>query len=72
MPFCLFQNDLTGEHSCVMLKTLAEESEAEQGAWLAAFWKGASEWKGAGGLMRGEGGLPAPDWRHPQISAGAS
>nr|KAF6343232.1 N-acetyltransferase 10 [Pipistrellus kuhlii] len=32
-------NDLTGEHSCVMLKTLAEESEAEQGAWLAAFWK---------------------------------
>ncbi|XP_036282562.1 RNA cytidine acetyltransferase isoform X2 [Pipistrellus kuhlii] len=33
------ENDLTGEHSCVMLKTLAEESEAEQGAWLAAFWK---------------------------------
>ncbi|KAH0516674.1 N-acetyltransferase 10 [Microtus ochrogaster] len=32
-------NDLTGEHSCIMLKTLADEDEAEQGAWLAAFWK---------------------------------
>lgn len=51
------KNDLTGEHSCVMLKTLAEESEAEQGAWLAAFWKGASGWKGDGGVMVG-GRLP--------------
>uniref|UniRef100_A0A8C0ZZ53 RNA cytidine acetyltransferase n=1 Tax=Castor canadensis TaxID=51338 RepID=A0A8C0ZZ53_CASCN len=32
-------NDLTGEHSCIMLKTLTEEDEAERGAWLPAFWK---------------------------------
>uniref|UniRef100_A0A3Q2GWE7 RNA cytidine acetyltransferase n=1 Tax=Equus caballus TaxID=9796 RepID=A0A3Q2GWE7_HORSE len=32
-------NDLTGEHSCIMLKMLADEDEANQGAWLAAFWK---------------------------------
>lgn len=30
-------NDLTGEHSCVMLKEL--NSEEEQGQWLSAFWK---------------------------------
>lgn len=28
-----------------MLKTLSDDGEADQGAWLAAFWKGASEWK---------------------------
>uniref|UniRef100_A0A2K6DK79 RNA cytidine acetyltransferase n=1 Tax=Macaca nemestrina TaxID=9545 RepID=A0A2K6DK79_MACNE len=33
------QNDLTGEHSCIMLKTLTDEDEADQGGWLAAFWK---------------------------------
>ncbi|KAF6105030.1 N-acetyltransferase 10 [Phyllostomus discolor] len=32
-------NDLTGEHSCIMLKTLSDDGEADQGAWLAAFWK---------------------------------
>ncbi|KAB0406932.1 hypothetical protein E2I00_002321 [Balaenoptera physalus] len=32
-------NDLTGEHSCIMLKTLMDEDEADQGAWLSAFWK---------------------------------
>ncbi|KAM9220824.1 RNA cytidine acetyltransferase isoform 2-T2 [Dugong dugon] len=32
-------NDLTGEHSCIMLKTLTEEDETDQGAWLSAFWK---------------------------------
>ncbi|XP_053141280.1 RNA cytidine acetyltransferase isoform X3 [Hemicordylus capensis] len=32
-------NDLTGEHSCVMLKQLNEEEEEEQENWLAAFWK---------------------------------
>ncbi|GAB5577713.1 RNA cytidine acetyltransferase isoform X1 [Prionailurus iriomotensis] len=32
-------NDLTGEHSCIMLKTLTDEDEADQGAWLPAFWK---------------------------------
>ncbi|CAK7308784.1 RNA cytidine acetyltransferase [Vulpes lagopus] len=32
-------NDLTGEHSCIMLKTLTEEDEADRGAWLPAFWK---------------------------------
>uniref|UniRef100_A0A7M4EW16 RNA cytidine acetyltransferase n=1 Tax=Crocodylus porosus TaxID=8502 RepID=A0A7M4EW16_CROPO len=31
-------NDLTGEHSCIMLKTLSEE-ESEQEHWLSAFWK---------------------------------
>ncbi|XP_077178242.1 RNA cytidine acetyltransferase isoform X1 [Paroedura picta] len=32
-------NDLTGEHSCIMLKVLHEEEEAEQESWLTAFWK---------------------------------
>lgn len=36
---CL-QNDLTGEHSCVMLKELNTDEAAEQSQWLAAFWKG--------------------------------
>ncbi|NXR14215.1 NAT10 acetyltransferase, partial [Semnornis frantzii] len=31
-------NDLTGEHSCIMLKMLNEE-DTEQEPWLAAFWK---------------------------------
>ncbi|XP_065541481.1 RNA cytidine acetyltransferase [Lathamus discolor] len=31
-------NDLTGEHSCIMLKTLNEE-DTEQEPWLTAFWK---------------------------------
>lgn len=42
---CVFQNDLTGEHSCIMLKMLTDENEADQGAWLAAFWKGEPERK---------------------------
>ncbi|XP_042309853.1 RNA cytidine acetyltransferase [Sceloporus undulatus] len=32
-------NDLTGEHSCIMLKMLNEEEENEQENWLIAFWK---------------------------------
>lgn len=48
-----FQNDLTGEHSCIMLKTLAEENAADQGAWLAAFWKGDAEWKGGDSEVTG-------------------
>ncbi|KAM9450694.1 RNA cytidine acetyltransferase [Clarias gariepinus] len=32
-------NDLTGEHSCVMLKELNAEDSAEQSQWLPAFWK---------------------------------
>ncbi|KAG7473754.1 hypothetical protein MATL_G00099190 [Megalops atlanticus] len=32
-------NDLTGEHSCVMLKELNTEEASEQGQWLSAFWK---------------------------------
>uniref|UniRef100_A0A452R6E8 RNA cytidine acetyltransferase n=1 Tax=Ursus americanus TaxID=9643 RepID=A0A452R6E8_URSAM len=36
---CVSQNDLTGEHSCIMLKTLTDEEEADRGAWLPAFWK---------------------------------
>ncbi|XP_025945193.1 RNA cytidine acetyltransferase isoform X2 [Apteryx rowi] len=31
-------NDLTGEHSCIMLKMLNEE-DTEQEPWLTAFWK---------------------------------
>ncbi|OXB72603.1 UNVERIFIED_CONTAM: hypothetical protein H355_010127 [Colinus virginianus] len=31
-------NDLTGEHSCIMLKMLSEE-DSEQEPWLTAFWK---------------------------------
>ncbi|XP_051580334.1 RNA cytidine acetyltransferase [Myxocyprinus asiaticus] len=32
-------NDLTGEHSCIMLKELNTEESTEQGQWLSAFWK---------------------------------
>ncbi|XP_075044406.1 RNA cytidine acetyltransferase [Mixophyes fleayi] len=32
-------NDLTGEHSCIMLKSLQEDAESEQEPWLTAFWK---------------------------------
>uniref|UniRef100_A0A8C2ZC91 RNA cytidine acetyltransferase n=1 Tax=Cyclopterus lumpus TaxID=8103 RepID=A0A8C2ZC91_CYCLU len=32
-------NDLTGEHSCVMLKELNTDEAAEQSQWLSAFWK---------------------------------
>uniref|UniRef100_A0A671X0I9 RNA cytidine acetyltransferase n=1 Tax=Sparus aurata TaxID=8175 RepID=A0A671X0I9_SPAAU len=32
-------NDLTGEHSCVMLKGLNTDEAPEQSQWLSAFWK---------------------------------
>ncbi|MED6264294.1 N-acetyltransferase 10 [Characodon lateralis] len=32
-------NDLTGEHSCVMLKELNTEEASENSLWLTAFWK---------------------------------
>ncbi|XP_008277137.1 RNA cytidine acetyltransferase [Stegastes partitus] len=32
-------NDLTGEHSCVMLKELNTDEAPEQSQWLSAFWK---------------------------------
>ncbi|KAK1887566.1 RNA cytidine acetyltransferase [Dissostichus eleginoides] len=32
-------NDLTGEHSCVMLKELNTDDSPEQSKWLSAFWK---------------------------------
>lgn len=32
-------NDLTGEHSCVMLKELNTDDAPEQSQWLSAFWK---------------------------------
>ncbi|XP_076842110.1 RNA cytidine acetyltransferase [Brachyhypopomus gauderio] len=32
-------NDLTGEHSCIMLKELNMEDSAGPGQWLPAFWK---------------------------------
>ncbi|XP_061576929.1 RNA cytidine acetyltransferase [Cololabis saira] len=32
-------NDLTGEHSCVMLKALNTDEAPEQSQWLSAFWK---------------------------------
>lgn len=38
----IYQNDLTGEHSCIMLKMLNEE-DSEQEPWLIAFWKGNSD-----------------------------
>ncbi|CAL8261192.1 unnamed protein product [Merluccius merluccius] len=31
-------NDLTGEHSCVMLKDLRTEEVSEHAQWLSAFW----------------------------------
>ena len=44
------QNDLTGEHSCIMLKVLNSEEDEEENEeeetrkkddnWLAAYWKG--------------------------------
>lgn len=35
------QNDLTGEHSCVMLKELNTDEVPElQSQWLSAFWRG--------------------------------
>ncbi|XP_034032144.1 RNA cytidine acetyltransferase isoform X2 [Thalassophryne amazonica] len=32
-------NDLTGEHSCVMLKELNADEASQQTLWLTAFWK---------------------------------
>ncbi|XP_017261286.1 RNA cytidine acetyltransferase [Kryptolebias marmoratus] len=32
-------NDLTGEHSCVMVKELNTDEASEQSRWLSAFWK---------------------------------
>uniref|UniRef100_M3ZYS7 RNA cytidine acetyltransferase n=1 Tax=Xiphophorus maculatus TaxID=8083 RepID=M3ZYS7_XIPMA len=32
-------NELTGEHSCVMLKELNTDEASQQSLWLAAFWK---------------------------------
>lgn len=32
-------NDLTGEHSCVMLKELNTDENPDQSQWLTAFWK---------------------------------
>uniref|UniRef100_A0AAV2L337 RNA cytidine acetyltransferase n=1 Tax=Knipowitschia caucasica TaxID=637954 RepID=A0AAV2L337_KNICA len=32
-------NDLTGEHSCVMLKELNTDETPQQSQWLTAFWK---------------------------------
>ncbi|XP_059191609.1 RNA cytidine acetyltransferase [Centropristis striata] len=32
-------NDLTGEHSCVMLKELNTDEAPQQSQWLTAFWK---------------------------------
>lgn len=54
-----------------MLKTLTDENEADQGAWLAAFWKGESERKEGSGVTGG-GFQPSDSGRAPQISAGGS
>ncbi|KAM9302263.1 RNA cytidine acetyltransferase [Gastrophryne carolinensis] len=32
-------NDLTGEHSCIMLKSIQEDDELEQEPWLTLYWK---------------------------------
>lgn len=56
-----------------MLKTLVDEEEADQGAWLAAFWKG--EWGvNVGGSQVTGPGPCRPDsiWLDPQISEGGS
>lgn len=42
----LFQNDLTGEYSCVMLKTLVQDLDLEMESiqpaeWLQNYWGGA-------------------------------
>lgn len=55
---CVSQNDLTGEHSCIMLKTLMEEDEADRGAWLPAFWKG---------KLDGKGGSEVTGWGPPDL-----
>lgn len=61
---CVSQNDLTGEHSCIMLKTLTDEEEADRGAWLPAFWKGELEWKGRSEVT-GSVGEPLGEWKGP-------
>lgn len=57
-----------------MLKTLMDEEEADQGAWLSAFWKG--EWGVDIGGQPGDGpwALQTSDsiWLDPQISEGGS
>uniref|UniRef100_A0A3Q2P6I6 RNA cytidine acetyltransferase n=1 Tax=Fundulus heteroclitus TaxID=8078 RepID=A0A3Q2P6I6_FUNHE len=37
--FADLKNELTGEHSCVMLKELNADEASEQTPWLVAFWK---------------------------------
>lgn len=32
-------NDLTGEHSCIMLRTLNDPESSEDSAWLSLYWK---------------------------------
>lgn len=44
LPYIL-QNDLTGEHSCIMLHLLSDEDtedgqDKKEDSWLYAFWKG--------------------------------
>lgn len=41
----ILQNDLTGEHSCIMLHLLSDEDtedgqDKKEDSWLYAFWKG--------------------------------
>lgn len=40
LVFVCIQNDLTGEHSCVMLQELKSSEASDQGQWLASFWTG--------------------------------
>ena len=54
--FC-FQNDLTGEHSCIMLRRLGDEEQSSEENWLQAYWTGeASSFTGREG-GGGGGGL---------------
>ena len=47
--FC-FQNDLTGEHSCIMLRRPGDEEQSSEENWLQAYWTGeASSFTGGGG-----------------------
>ena len=37
---CRFQNELTGEHSCIMLRLLKESEDATDESWLSAYIAG--------------------------------
>lgn len=66
---CFWQNDLTGEHSCVMLKELHSDEQPSQ--WLSAFRKGECL-RHFSGLSSHSVYLPTEPCCVLQISAGVS